>query len=47
MSKRVSADRFCPLCGVTLDLHDGDDTCRSAARKVNLLARFGRLVGGR
>jgi len=39
----MSADddaRFCPLCGVSLDLHDGPDTCRSAEMKADLLDRF-------
>ena len=48
MSRRFDDDaRFCPLCGVSLDLHDGPDTCRLAEMKANLLERFGRLVGAR
>jgi hypothetical protein len=39
--------RFCPLCGVSLDLHDGPDTCRSAGMKANLLERFDHMVGVR
>jgi len=39
-------DRFCPLCDVVLDLHDGLDTCRSAGMKADLLDQFGHLVGG-
>jgi hypothetical protein len=36
-------DRFCPLCGVSLDLHDGPDTCQSAGMKADLLDQFYRL----
>jgi hypothetical protein len=40
-------DQFCPLCGVTLDLHDGPDTCRSAEMKADLLDQFYRpFLGG-
>lgn len=35
-------DRFCPLCEVTLDLHDGPDSCASAEAKASLLESFGR-----
>jgi hypothetical protein len=35
-------DGFCPLCGVTLDLHDGPDTCQSAEMKADLLNQFWR-----
>ena len=31
---------FCPLCGVTLDLHDGPDTCATADAKASLLESF-------
>lgn len=37
--------RFCPLCGVSLDLHDGPDTCESAGRKADLLNQFDRMFG--
>lgn len=41
-------DRFCPLCDVSLDLHDGPDTCHSAQMKADLLERVARMfVGGR
>ena len=33
-------DRFCPECEVSLDLHDGPDTCESAGRKADLLDQF-------
>ena len=39
-------DRFCPLCGVALDLHDGPDTCRLAEMKADLLDRFWTMAGG-
>jgi len=39
-------DRFCPLCGVVLDLHDGPDTCRSAEMKADLLDQFWTSLGG-
>jgi len=32
--------RFCPLCDVSLDLHDGPDTCRTAGIKADLLDQF-------
>jgi hypothetical protein len=38
--------RFCPLCDVALDLHDGPDTCRSAEMKADLLSRFWSMSGG-
>lgn len=38
-------DGFCDECGVTLDLHDGEDTCESAEMKARLLEAFGRTVG--
>lgn len=34
------ADQFCPLCGVTLDLHDGPDSCSLADAKASLLEAF-------
>jgi len=36
-------DGFCPLCDVTLDLHDGPDSCTSADAKARVLESFGRL----
>jgi|BarGraNGADG00212_1021973.scaffolds.fasta_scaffold47241_4 hypothetical protein len=38
--------RFCPLCDVALDLHDGPDTCRSAGMKADLLSQFWLMTGG-
>jgi len=39
--------QFCSLCEVTLDLHDGPDTCRTAGMKADLLERFYRpFLGG-
>ena len=38
----MSAAEFCPLCDVTLDLHDGPDSCSSAAAKADTLSLFGR-----
>lgn len=26
--------QFCPLCGVSLDLHDGPNTCHIAAEQI-------------
>ena len=34
---------FCPLCDVTLDLHDGPDSCSSAEAKADVLDMFGRF----
>lgn len=31
---------FCPACGVSAELHDGPDTCSTAAAKVDLLNQF-------
>jgi hypothetical protein len=42
MSKRNDDARFCPLCGVSLDLHDGPDTCHLAEMKADLLDQFMR-----
>jgi hypothetical protein len=39
-------DRFCDLCGVTLDLHDGPDSCDNAEAKARLLEEFSSLFGG-
>lgn len=36
----VSGPVFCELCEVTLDLHDGPDTCVSAGMKADLIAGF-------
>ena len=36
-------DGFCPLCGVTLDLHDGPDSCAEAEAKASMLERFERM----
>lgn len=36
------ADQFCPLCDVTLDLHDGPDSCARADAKARVLESFGR-----
>lgn len=33
-------DQFCDLCDVSLDLHDGPDTCDLAERKAVLLGIF-------
>lgn len=43
--------RFCPMCRVDLGLHGTDDPsddgfdCRIAAKKADLLADFGGLLG--
>lgn len=37
----MSDDGFCPLCGVTLDLHHGPDSCASAESKAQLIEMFG------
>ncbi|HEX3002858.1 MAG TPA: hypothetical protein VHO27_01495 [Angustibacter sp.] len=31
---------FCPLCDVTLELHDGPDSCDSAGKKAEMLSTF-------
>lgn len=33
--------QFCPLCEVSLDLHDGPDSCGTADAKARLLTLFG------
>lgn len=42
---------FCEHCDVSLDLHDGDDSCDYAAHKVRMIEMvngfLGRVVGGR
>lgn len=40
MTEREDDPKFCMLCGVSLDLHDGPDTCKSAEMKADLLDRF-------
>lgn len=37
----MNENQFCPLCEVTLDLHDGPDSCGSADRKATTLEMFG------
>jgi hypothetical protein len=39
----MSEPQFCPLCDVSLDLHDGPDSCDSADAKARLLESFGRF----
>ena len=34
------SDGFCDLCEVTLDLHDGPDSCESAEAKARILETF-------
>lgn len=38
----MSAPQFCDECGVSLDLHDGDEEadCRNAERKADLMDAF-------
>ena len=36
---------FCPHCDVTMDLHDGPDTCEQAESKADLLAAMERAFG--
>ena len=31
---------FCPLCDVSLDLHNGPDTCSLAIRKAQIVTEF-------
>lgn len=44
------ADRFCPNCGVSMDLHPDDDddesywACDMAEKKAEFLEQFGGLV---
>ena len=42
----MSTDRFCPLCDVALELHDGPDTCAAAGAKADLLTEFWSWTGG-
>lgn len=37
--------KFCPLCDVALDLHDGPGTCASAAQKEFIIG-LAFVVGG-
>ena len=39
----MSAD-FCDECDVSMDLHDGEDSCDSAEAKARLLERFGGMI---
>lgn len=34
----MTADKFCPLCDVALDLHDGPGTCHVAAQREFIIA---------
>lgn len=43
----MSAERFCSLCDVSLDLHDGPGTCDLAAKKEFILALSFTLGGAR
>lgn len=36
---------FCDLCDVSLDLHNGPDSCESAGKKADLLAKLDRVFG--
>ena len=38
----MADDLFCDKCGVSLDLHDGDDEqdCRNAERRAELIEGF-------
>jgi len=38
-------DGFCPDCEVTLDLHDGEDSCDLAEAKARLISIFSRIAG--
>ena len=42
----MTEPQFCPLCEVSLDLHDGPDTCDYAESKARLLEQFDRIFGG-
>jgi hypothetical protein len=42
----MTAPQFCPDCGVTLDLHDGPDSCDLADAKARLLEEFSFIFGG-
>jgi hypothetical protein len=42
----MTPPQFCPLCDVTLDLHDGPDSCSSAEAKARLLEEFASTFGG-
>lgn len=37
---------FCPDCDVTMDLHDGPDSCEYAERKADALAGMTRMLFG-
>jgi hypothetical protein len=34
----MSTPEFCPLCDVSLDLHDGPGTCHLAAQRESIVA---------
>ena len=36
----MSDDRFCPECGVSLDLHYGEDDCDAADSRARLVEMF-------
>lgn len=38
--------QFCPLCGVTLDLHDGPDTCEYAEQSARAIESMDRMFFG-
>jgi hypothetical protein len=42
---RYHYDGFCPHCDVTMDLHDGPDTCEYAESKARALETFDRVLG--
>lgn len=37
--------KFCPLCGVRLDLHDGPDTCHRAEAQAEFISGINRMIG--
>lgn len=43
----MSNDGFCDLCEVSLDLHDGPDTCESADAKARTIEMFFGAFGRR
>jgi hypothetical protein len=37
-------DRFCPLCGVTLELHNDQEDCATAEMKARVLNAWDRMI---
>jgi len=40
----MKAPKFCPDCGVTLDFHDGPDSCEDAEMQAERLENLSRMM---